>query len=156
MSSSLIILSEGIVLGETVIADHAWDRLRFRHTLLLHQQFEGAIAPAAGRHLEHAGLLAVFIEDRPDAQALQEGAKCNALRQLLDRDARLDAANVGLAQHQLVEGNVTRGTEFDLLNGACHVDHSTTGGRKTLSRPPTRRGHPGPPLTLKRAAATNG
>src|SRR5260370_9732813 len=152
----LVILSQGIVLGETVVPDHARDRLRLRHALLLHQQFEGSIAPAAGRHLEHAGLLAVFIEDRPDAQALQQSAPSDTLRQLLDPYARPDAANVGLAQDQLVEGNVTRGTEFDFLNGACHIGRSTTGGRKTLSRPPTRHGHPGPSLTLQRAATTNG
>jgi hypothetical protein len=47
--------------------DDTRDGLRLRHSLLLHQQLKGAVAPAAGRHLEHTGFLAVGIDDRPDA-----------------------------------------------------------------------------------------
>ena len=66
----LVILGEGIVLGDAAIPDDAGDRLRLRHTLLLHQQFERAVAASTGGHLEHAGLLAVGIDDRTNAQAL--------------------------------------------------------------------------------------
>ncbi len=41
--------------------------------------------------------------------------------ELLDRDAGLEASDIGLVQHKLVEGNVARGAEDDLLNGLCHV-----------------------------------
>jgi hypothetical protein len=51
------------------------------------------------------------------------------LGQFLDRDAGLDAPDVGLAEHQLVEGNVARGRQGDLLNGSGHVSDSATGGR---------------------------
>jgi len=40
--------------------------------LLLHQKLESTIAPAACGHLEHAGLIAICIDDSPDTQALQE------------------------------------------------------------------------------------
>src|SRR6185295_16571816 len=81
-------------------------------------------------------------------------ALSDTLRELLDRDAGLHTADVGLAEHQLVEGNVAGGTEFDFLNGARHVGFSTTGGRETLSRPHTRHRQAGPPLTFRRTAAT--
>lgn len=68
--------------------------------------FEGTIAPAARRHFEHAGLIAFGINDSPDAEALQQRARCDAFGELLDGDARLHMADIGLAQHQLVEGNV--------------------------------------------------
>ncbi len=132
-ADALVILGERVVLGDAALADDAGNRLRLRHALLLDQKLERAIAPAAGRHLEHAGLVALGIEDRPDVQALQQRALGDVLGQLLDRDAGLHAADVGLAQHQLVEGNVARGRQGDLLNGCCHVGFSATGGRETLS-----------------------
>ena len=118
------------VLGERVLfrrnfaagfADDARDRCGLRQALLLHQKLKGAISPAAGRHLEHAGLLAFGIEDWPDVEALQQGPPRDVLSEVLDRDAGLDAADVGLAEHELVEGNVARGRQLDLLNGLCHV-----------------------------------
>jgi hypothetical protein len=39
--------------------------------------------------------------------------------QLPDRDAGLDPAHVGLAENELIEGDVTRSTERDL--GRCHI-----------------------------------
>src|SRR5208282_2736204 len=58
----------------------------------------------------------------PDAQALQECAPGDVLGQLLDGDSGLHPAHVGLAEQQLVEGDVARGAEGDLLNGGSHVD----------------------------------
>jgi len=89
------------------ISDDARDRRGFRQTLLLYQEFKRAIAATAGWHLEHAGLLAFSIENRPDIQALQEGPTCDVFGEILDRDARLDPADIGLSQHELVKGNVT-------------------------------------------------
>ena len=51
-----------------------------------------------------------------DAEALQQGAPGDVLGQLLDRDAGLHAPDVGLAEHQLVEGDVPEDAEDDLLN----------------------------------------
>jgi len=90
----------------TGFADNAGDRRGLRKALLLHQKFERAIAAAAGGHFEYTGLLAFNIEDWPDIQALQEGPTCDVFGEIFDRDARLDAADIGLRQHELVEGNV--------------------------------------------------
>jgi hypothetical protein len=50
-------------------------------------------------------------------QALDEAARAMDVGQFLDRDAGLHAPDVGLAQHQLVEGDVARGTEHQLGSG---------------------------------------
>ena len=120
------------------VAHDAGHRRGLGQALLLDQQFERPEAAAAGRDLEHAGLVALGVEHRPDVEALQERAPGDVLGQLLDRDAGLYAADVGLAEHQLVEGDVARGAEGDLLDGGSHVGFSATGGREPLSRPPTR------------------
>ena len=109
------------------IADHAGDRRGLGQALLLHQQLERPVAAAAGRDLEHAGLGALGVEDRPDVEALEQRAPGDVLGQLLDRDAGLHAPDVGLAEHQLVEGNVARGRQGDLLNGSSHGIFSATG-----------------------------
>ena len=140
---ALDVLGQRILLGDAALAHDAGHRRGLGQALLLDQQFERPEAPAAGRDLEHAGLLAVGVENRPDAEALQERAPGDVLGQFLDRDAGLHAPDVGLAEHQLVEGDVARGAEGDLLNGGSHVGFSATGGRKTLSRPPTRHEKPG-------------
>jgi hypothetical protein len=51
--------------------------LRLRHAFLLHEQFKDAIAPAACRHFEHAGLVALAIDDGPNVEALQERTRRN-------------------------------------------------------------------------------
>ena len=56
------------------------DRLRPGHALLLQQQFQRSITPAAGRHLEHAGFVALVINDRAYIQTLQQGALRDAFR----------------------------------------------------------------------------
>ncbi|NGM46796.1 hypothetical protein G5B31_14760 [Rhodobacter sp. SGA-6-6] len=53
---------------------------------------------------------------------------------------------------QLVEGNVARGREGDLLNGICHVG-SPRRAAETHSRPLTRRRPPSPPLSGLRGIA---
>jgi len=98
----------------------AWNWHRPRQPFLLDQKLKGAIAPPAGRDLEHPGFGAVVLKDRPQSEALQQSAARDILRKLLDRDPRLDAPDVGRAQHQLVEGNITGLTTRDLLNGFCH------------------------------------
>ena len=148
---ALDILGERVLVRRNIgarIAHHAGNGHGLGQALLLDQQFERPVAAAAGRDLKHAGLGAVGVEDRADAEALQERAPGDVLGQFLDRDAGLHAPDVALAQDQLVEGDVARGAEDDLLNGASHVGFSATGGRKTLSRPPTRHRQAGAPLTL--------
>ena len=85
-----------------------------RHPLGLHQQFERTEAAAAGRNLEHAGFHAIIIEQGADIEALKQGAAVDVVGQILDRDAGLDAPDIRLAQHQLVKGDVARGTEHEL------------------------------------------
>ena len=113
---------------------------------------EGAIAPAARRHLEHAGLAAVGIDDGPNAEALQERTLRDAFGELLDRNARLHMTDIGLAEHQLVEGNVARRRQGDLLDSLRHLD-SPRRAAESLSRLPTRRGNRPRPLTLVPATA---
>lgn len=98
----------GFLLGEAVGAHDARDRRGAGEALLLDQQLEGAVAATARGDLVHAGLGAAVVEHRPHGQALQQGAAGNVLGQLLDGDAGLDAAHVGLAEDELVEGDVTR------------------------------------------------
>ena len=74
----LIVLRHRIVLGNAAFTNDARHRLRLRHALLFHQKLESPIAPAARRHLEHAGLVAVCIDDSPDTQALQQSTLRNA------------------------------------------------------------------------------
>ena len=141
---ALDVLGQRVVLGEDVgrgIADHAGNRRGLRQALLLHQQFERPVAAAAGRDLEHAGLGALGVEHRPDVEALKQRAPGDVLGQLLDRDAGLHAPDVRLAEHQLVEGNVARGRQGDLLNGSSHGDSLRDGRpRDSLSTSnPSRR-----------------
>ena len=49
-----------------------------------------------------------------------EAAAGDRGRKALDRLAVLDAPDIGLAQHQLVEGDIARSVEADLLFGICH------------------------------------
>jgi hypothetical protein len=44
-----------------------------------YQELESAIAPAARWHLEHAGLVAICIDDGPDTQTLQKRTLRDAL-----------------------------------------------------------------------------
>src|SRR4051794_18038652 len=46
--------------------------LRLHHALLLDQKFERAVAASACGHLEHAGLLTVGVDDRTNAEALEQ------------------------------------------------------------------------------------
>ena len=106
---ALDILSEQILVRRNIgarIAHHAGDGHGLGQALLLDQQFERPVAAAARRDLEHASLGALGVEDRADAETLQERAPGDVLGQLLDRDAGLHAPDVALAQDQLVEGDV--------------------------------------------------
>ena len=104
------------------VRDDAGDRRRLGEALLLHEQFERAVAATARRHLEHAGLHAFGVHDGADMEALDEAAADDGLRQFVDGHAGFHAPDVGLAQHQLVEGDVARGRQGDLLNGSSHRD----------------------------------
>jgi hypothetical protein len=87
------------------VADDAGHRRGLGQALLLHQQFERAIAAAAGGHLEHAGL-APSASRTGRTWRLWMRPRRAMDSASLDRDAGLDAPDVGLAQHQLVEGDV--------------------------------------------------
>src|SRR5258707_7356573 len=102
----LIILRHRIVLSNATFTNDARHRLRLRHALLFHQKFESTIAPPARGYLEHPRLTPLGVDDGPNAEALQQGALRNSLGKLLDRNASLHAADVRLAEDELVEGNV--------------------------------------------------
>jgi len=130
------------ILGERYLVDqhigaglrhHARDRRDLGEALLLDQQFQRPEAATARWHLEHAGFLALGIHDRADMQGLDQAATGDRLGQLLNRDPGLDAPDVGLAEHQFVEGNVARGRQGDLLNGSGHVSYSMTDAGEPLS-----------------------
>ena len=57
----------------------------------------------------------------------------DVLGEILDRDTSLDPADVGLREHQLVERDVARRRQLDLLNGLCHVSFSENGRPRLLS-----------------------
>src|SRR5207237_1306810 len=95
------------------------------------------------------------IEDGSDIETLQQGTPGDIFGEILDRDARLGAADVGLSQYQFIEGDIARWRQLDLLNGFCHVSFSRTAGRKPLSRPPSRSRSEAPPSCSKRAAPRN-
>ena len=102
------VLGERILLRRCLLLaiDDAGDRLVLRQPLLLDEETEREIAAAAGWHLERAGLLAVFVDDGTDVQALQQPAPADVLGELLDRDAVLHPPHILLRQHELVVGNV--------------------------------------------------
>ena len=114
---ALHVLGQAVLLGDAVGADHARDRRRLGQALLPHQQLQRPVAPSAGRDLIHPGLGAVRVQHGPHGEGLQQGAPGDVVGELLDRDARLDPAHIAGAQQQLVEGNVARGAEGDLLDG---------------------------------------
>ncbi len=58
---------------------------------------------------------------------MQQPAAGDVFGQFLDRDAGLDAPDVGLAQHELVEGNVPERGLGDFLGRFRHQISSTTG-----------------------------
>ncbi len=59
----------------------------------------------------------------------------DVFRQVLDGDACVDLADVLLAEHQLVEGNIPGCAEGDFLNGLGHVGFSMTNRAEPLSNP---------------------
>ncbi len=86
------VLGERVLLGNASHPHDAGHSLRLRHALLLHEKLKGAIAPAAGRDLEHAGLGTLGVEHRPDIQALQQGAAGDVLGEFLNGKCRPSGA----------------------------------------------------------------
>src|SRR4051794_14040962 len=103
----LVILCKGVIFSDAPLAHDTRNRLRLRHALLLYEKLQRAITPAAGRHLEHAGLIAFGVHNRPHIKTLQERTLRDAFGELLDGNPRLHMPDVGLAEDQSVERNVT-------------------------------------------------
>ena len=91
-----------------------------RQPLLLHEQFERAVAPAAGGDFEQAGIRAIVTDVWPHIEALQQGAAGDVIGKLADRHPGLHAPDIGLGQDQPVERNVARRAEDDLLLCSGH------------------------------------
>ena len=117
---ALDVLREAVLFGRAVLTHHARHWRGLGEAALLHQQRECPIAATAGRDLVHAGLDTFGVADRAHHNALEQRAAGNVLRQLLDRDARLNVADVGPAQQQLVERDVARRRQRDLLDRLGH------------------------------------
>ena len=88
---------------------------------LLHQQFERTVTPATGRNLEHAGFGTLLVQNGPDTEALQKSAPGDVFGKLGNGYPRLDPADVGLGQDQLVERDVARRAEGDFRRLFAHV-----------------------------------
>ena len=129
----LDILGEAVLLGADAVAAVANDARNGRglgEALALHEQVEGAIAPTARRHLEHAGVLAVAVEDGPDAQRLEQTAPADVIGQLVNRDAGLHAPDIRLGQDEFVEGNVARGRQDEFLSRLGHLGSPRRAARR--------------------------
>ena len=72
---AFVILRKRVILRDTTLANDAGNWLRLRHALLLYEELQRPIAPAARRHLEHTGLVTLRVDDGPNIQALQQGAQ---------------------------------------------------------------------------------
>ena len=149
----LHVLREAVLLGDATDTHDAWDRCGARKTLLLHQQLQRPVTPAAGRHLVHPRLGAALVQHRPNRKALQQRAPGDILGQLLDCHAGLDPAHVGLAEDELVEGNVPQFAQGDL---GLRLGHGRVlrflrdgpGRKNSLPAPQARHEVPIPPLPL--------
>ena len=98
-----VLLGRNRIVGTLHVARHG---CRLRQSLLFHQQFEGAIAPATGRNFVHAGLDACGVEHWPDIKIVKQIAMGDVFGQLFDRKAGFHAPDVGLRENKLVEGNI--------------------------------------------------
>src|SRR3546814_9011575 len=85
------VLGEAVVLGENIAvrrADDAGDGRILREPPALHQQFERAVAAPPGRYLIAAGFLALGVQQRADAETLEQPPAGNIVGEGLDRPAR--------------------------------------------------------------------
>ena len=103
---ALDVLGETVLLGDAAFAHDAGYGRGLRHALLLHEELERAVAATAGRDLEHSGLIALGVANRPNREALQQRAPRNVLGEFLNRDAGLDPPDVRSAEEKLVERDV--------------------------------------------------
>ncbi len=127
---TLHVLSERVVFGEDRglgIPYDAGNGRRLGQAFLLHQELQGLEASAASGYFEPSGLGTIIGQNGPDAQVLQQPAARDVLGQFLDGNAGLDAPDVGLAQHELVEGNVPGWGQGDFLGRFRHQIFSATG-----------------------------
>ena len=102
-----------ILLGEALCANHAGDGRGLRQALLLHQQFQRAIAtPAGGMSRSSPCLGAVGIENRAGTLRL-----CNSVRRAMSSASSsietpvVIVPDVRLRKHEPVEGNLARRAE---------------------------------------------
>jgi len=111
----------------TDVPDDAGNRRGLVQTLSLHQQRQCLEASPASRDVEPASFGAVIGEHRSHAQALKEPTAGDVLGHLVNGYTNLDAPYIGLAQDELVEGNVPVREESDFLSCFRHQFFSTRG-----------------------------
>ena len=100
-----------ILFREPAFAHDAGHRRGPGEPLPLDQQLERPVAATAGGNFEHAGLVPLGVEDRPDVQSLDQAAPRDVFRQFLDRDAGLDTADVRLLDTSLLKGMSREGAK---------------------------------------------
>ena len=109
------------------VADNAGHRGSLGQALLFGEEFERTIAAPASGYFEHAGFQTLRVVDGADMKRLDQAAPRDGFGEFLDGDAGLHSPDVRLAEHELVEWDVARRRQGDLLNGSCHGSYSMTG-----------------------------
>ena len=100
------VLREGIFLLDAVRFDNAGNRRVPGEALLFDEKFEGGEPPTAGSHVEFSRLGAIAIEERPDAQRLQQSAPGNVLGQILDAHPRFDPPHIRVRRHATIDRRI--------------------------------------------------
>ena len=92
----LDVLGEAILFENAVFADDAGDGRGLVEALLLDQQLQRPVTAPTSLHLVSVRGLTVLAGHGPHAQALQQRAPGDVLGQVIDRHARLHAADVAV------------------------------------------------------------
>ena len=115
------VFGQRIILGAAALAHHA------RTGAVLAKRFCFTSSSSARNRRLPAGTSNIPVSWLSGSSTGRTLRTCRNVRgemssaQFLDRDARLHAFDVGLAQNQLTEGDITRRAERDILNGGSHV-----------------------------------
>ncbi len=153
---ALDVFRQAVFLSDPLGSDDTRDRRIAGQALGLDQPLQRPEPAAAGRDLIKTGLLALGVHHGADRQALQQGAAGDVLGELLDGDAGLDAPDVGLGEHQLVEGDVARGRQGDLGMSLGHGGSLRDGPAGSLSPSLVNRHEAcGPPLPRRSGGPQN-
>ncbi len=91
---ALDILGQRILFSDPALPHDAGHRRGLGQALLLNQQFDRPQPATAGWDFKHAGFQAFGVDNRPDAEALQERALDDVLGEFFDGNSSLYAPDV--------------------------------------------------------------